>query len=507
MQPNRSSFRKITLWVLVIAIFSFAAFRFFSNHSSSSSNEFPLFTVEKSHLDINVTSTGTIQSRHSEVVRSQARGRLTATWVIDEGRVVTNGQLLVSLDSSDIEKDCASQEITVANAEASLIQAKEQLAIAEIDKESKLSSAELSLHLARLSLEKYEQGEYPQQLQDAESRIAVAQEELERANETLGWTRKLAAEGFVTRSDLQADELSLRQRKISLDAAITSMNVLTNYTAREQHAKLNSDVSQAERALDRAQRETRSNIVQAQTTVTAREQEFERQKDRLQLLKDQIVACKITAPTNGLVIYASTMQASRRRWGGEPLAAGSQIHQNQDLMFIPIDGKMIAQFTIPESELSKIKKDIPATITVDALPDFSIGGTLSKIGLLPDGANAWLNPDMNVYNCEVSINMCSTTNSSLLRAGMSCNISMSVASYDDIIAVPMQCVLRVGNEPCVFLLNGETPIPRPVKIGYDNGRLVHITDGLAPGEKIMLTPPLASATKSNENQPTPAPQP
>ncbi len=486
---------KKKIFISLAGVVLLAALVYFFTRNKSTVEEVPLYEVKRGPLDITVTATGTIQSRHSEVVKSQARGRNTILWIIEEGRVVTNGQMLVQFDATEIEKSHDLQEITVANASAALSQAKEALEVAKIDKESKLSTAELNLMLAKIALEKYENGEYPQQLQDAESKIAVAQEEVERASEAVGWTRKLAESGYVTRRDLQADELSLKQKQISLQAAITSMNLLTNYTAREQRATLTANVKQAERELDRAQRETRSIIAQAESTVLAKDLENRKQEDMLKQLKDDIAACRITAPTNGLVIYATTMQASRRRWGAEPPKPGSQIYQRQELMYIPSSGEMRVQFNVTEADIPKLALDKKALITTDVLPDLVAEGTLTKIGLLPDGQNAWLNPDMKVFNCEITIKENPVVNGESLRAGMSCNVQMFIESHKDVISVPLQCVLRVKDKTCVFIHENGEPKAVPVEIGYDNGRFVHILSGLNEGDKIMLTPPLESAAQ------------
>ena len=270
-------------FALIVVAAALAVFfgRRLTGGANGAREETPLFTVARGPLDITVTTPGTIQSRHSEIVRSKAQGRNAIIWIIEEGRTVTNGQLLVELDSSELEKQLTDQQIVVGNSEAALLQSREKLAIAEIEKDSNISQAELKLMLAKLEREKYIEGEYPQQLQDSGSKIALAQEEVERATEQLNWTRKLAEEGFVTRSDLQSDELSLRQKKLALDSAVVAMNLLTNYTARQQHAKLDSDISQAERDLDRATRQARANVSQAESDLAAREQENERQKRKL----------------------------------------------------------------------------------------------------------------------------------------------------------------------------------------------------------------------------------
>jgi hypothetical protein len=62
-----------------------------------------------------------VQSRRTAVVRSQAEGRNTVIWIIDEGRTVSNGQLLVELDASTLSDRRTDQQILVGNAESALI--------------------------------------------------------------------------------------------------------------------------------------------------------------------------------------------------------------------------------------------------------------------------------------------------------------------------------------------------------------------------------------------------
>ena len=463
----------------------------------------PLYTVREGPLTISVVTAGTVQSRRTATVRSQAEGRNTVIWIIDEGRTVSNGQLLVELDASALADRKTDQQILVGNADSSFVAATEKLAIARIEQESSVSAADLKLQLARLEQEKYQKGEFPQTLQESESKIALAHEEVERATESLGWTRKLATEGYLTRSEMQADEMALKQKQISLQAAITSLSVLTNYSSRQQQATLASNLRQAEMDLERVQRQTRANVVQAESDLKARELEAERQRSKLAYLEQQIVNCRILAPTNGVVIYHSTMQASRRRWGGEPLQAGSTVVERQELLQIPIDGDMIVELSVPESSLAKLKVGQPARIKADALPGVGFTGRLSKIGLLPDGRNAWLNPDLQLYNCEIELSQ-----STDLRSGMNCETDMVIEHHDRALFVPVQCVIRVAGQPVVYVMENGKAVKRPVTLGLDNNRVVHVTAGLAAGETVMLNPPLEAGTVPTGGAPsagTPAP--
>ena len=462
--------------------------------SGSGDETGPLYTVQEGPLTISVVTAGTVQSRRTVIVRSQAEGRNTVIWIIDEGRTVTNGQLLAELDASALADRKTDQQILVGNAGSALIAATEKLAIARIERESSVSAAELKLQLARLDQEKYQKGEYPQTLQESESKIALAREEVERAAESLGWTRKLAAEGYLTRSELQADEMAVRQKRISLEAAVTSMSVLTNYSSRQQKATLASNLSQAEMELERVQRQTRANVVQAESDLKARELEAERQRAKLSNLEQQIANCRIVAPTNGVVIYHSTMQASRRRWGGELLQAGSTVVERQELLQIPIDGDMIVELSVPESSLTKLKLGQAARVKVDALPGAEFTGRLSKIGLLPDGRNAWLNPDLQLYNCEIELDA-----SGDLRSGMNCETDMMIEHHERAFYVPIQCVIRVAGQPVVYVVEKGGAVKRPVTLGLDNNRVVHVVEGLAEGEQVQLNPPLEAGATTAAN--------
>lgn len=489
--PPKPWWRRRRAWFALLALLvaaTLVAARQFVAISPSS--DLPLYEVREGPLSISVKGAGTVQSLRNQIVRSQVGGRNTVIWIIDEGKQVTNGQLLVELDSSDFEDRLTDQQILVANANAALTQAKEKLEIALIEQRSSVAEAELKLHLSKLELEKYNQGEYPQQLQEAESKIALSREEAERSTENLNWSRRLAEEGYLTRSELQADELALKQKLTSEAAAVTALNVLTNFTARQQQATLDSNLQQAEMALERITRQMRANVIQAESDLRAKQLEADRQRSRLETYEEYVQNCKISAPTNGVAIYASTVQASRRRWGAQPLEAGATVVERQELIYIPIEGGMRVEVSVPESNLPKLELGQKALIKTDALPGSEFSGRLSKIGLLPDGRNAWLNPDLQLYNCDIELESYEG-----MRAGMNCEVNVMVTNYASVVSVPLQCVLRVQASPVVFVEKEGKVVKRPVKLGLDNNRMVHVLEGLSPGEQVLLTPPLEEGSR------------
>lgn len=452
----------------------------------TSGEQVPVFAVQRGPLTIAVTSGGSIQSRDKVVISSELEGNNTVIWVINEGVTVQPGDLLLEFDASDLVEKRNEQEIAVANAEANLIIAEEKLGITEGDCEAALLDREVDQMLANMALEKYQKGDYPQQVRQYEADIALADEELKRADEKLEWSERLAKEGFLTRTELQADDLALQRKKLDLEMSMTKMNVLTNYTVLQQRSTLESSRRKAERALARVKWQNKASLRQVETEVNARTRERDRATNRLEELNFQISKSKIYAPTNGMILYASTVQIASRKWWIKPLEVGSMAVERQELIYIPLESGMVVEVMIPEASLNKIDTGMPARVKIDAFPGRVFDGRLVKIGILPDGQSAQLNPDLKLYKCEIECDFKDIT----IRPGMSCDVELIKEAYEDALYVPVQCVVRVEGVPRVYVNDDGEWVPRIVRVGLDNNRMIHVLEGVRAGEEVMLAPPV-----------------
>jgi HlyD family secretion protein len=446
-----------------------------------------LFRVARGPLVISVDESGAIRAREMVVIKNEVEGRRSILSLVPEGRRVRKGDLLVELDSSSLVDAQVDQDIRVQNTQAAFINAEENLAVVENQTKSDVDKARLTLRFAEEDLRKYREGDYPNERTRAEAQITLAEEELARARETLKWSRTLAAEKFISQSELQADELLEKKRALDLELARNNLRLLTEYVYKRTIAQLESDVQQATMALERVTRKARADTVQAQANLKARKAEYRRQKARLERIQEQIGLCRIVAPADGQVIYATSAQ--QRRWNVEPLAEGTEVRQRQELIHLPATASTKAEINIHESNLEKVKLGMPAEITADALPGRVFRGTVARIAPLPDAQSMWMNPDLKVYRSDIHID----TRDEDLRTGMSCKARIIVAEYEDVLYVPIQCVMRVGGRPTVYVAHGRTVEPRVVKTGLDNNRMVHVLAGVQEGEAVLLAPPLAAA--------------
>jgi HlyD family secretion protein len=454
----------------------------------------PTYKVKRGNLTISYTESGTIKAKDQAIIRNEVEGKSSIVSVVPEGTRVKKGDLLVELNANTLSDQKIDQEISVQNTEAAFISAKETLAVAENQAKSDIDLAKLTLEFAKQDLEKYIKGDYLYSLDEADAKIALAEEELARAEQTLIDSNQLAAEKYISQMELQAD--SIAKKKCELDALLAkkSRDLLTEYTYKRQVAQYDSNVSQAKMAMERIERSAHASVIQAQADLKAKESEYNRQQDKLKKMNDQLAKTKIYAPTDGLVIYATSVNSDR--WdNGSPLNVGREVGEKEELIYLPAGDASKAEVAIHEAYLKKTEKGMPAIITVDAMPGKTYFGNIMTIAPLPDGQRMWMNPDLKVYKAEISID----DNDPMLRTGMGCQTEIVIEQMKNVVYIPLQAVVKVGAEPTVYVKKGNNFEARKVKTGLDNNKMIHIISGLKDGEIVLLSPPLKSAAAETEN--------
>lgn len=473
--------------IVVICVLAFLGFKSL-NGAKDANADVATFPVRKGHLTISVLEAGTIKAREQIILKNELEGRTQILTLIEEGTRVKKGDLLVELDGAALTDAKIDQEIKTMNAEAAYIGAKESLAVVKNQAQSDIDLATLTLKFAKQDLGQYEKGQFPNDKTAADNEIKLAEEELKRAQYTFDWSKTLFAEKYISETEYTTDEIALKRTKNKLQLANNDYDFLTEFTYHRQIEQLTSDVNQTEMALERTQAKARADVVQAEADLKAKEAEYNREQAKLDKIKDQLSKTKILAPADGLAIYASTAQRGRWRGSNEPLDKGQEVHERQELIYLPTADSSKVEVDIHEAHLKKLQTGLPAIITVGAMADKEFLGELERIAPLPDSQSMWMNPDLKVYNADIMID----GDTPSLRTGMSCQVEIIVAQLDDVMYVPVHAVITVEGQPTVYVVEGGEQVARSVEIGLDNNRMIHIVSGLEPGELVSLAPPLKS---------------
>jgi len=457
----------------------------------------PLYEVERGPLTIDVSVSGTIKSRDQVILKSEVEGQTTILYLIEEGTEVKEGDLLVELDSSNLQDNLVDQEIQVQNAQASLVNATENLEVTKNQATSDVNQAELALQFAKEDLDNYINGDYPIALKEAETSVRLSEAEKKRAEEELVGSQRLVDKGFITRTEFEADEQQAIKAGMDLELAVQRKRLLEDFTQKRKLTELESDVEQAEMALDRVQRKAKADVVQAEADLRARQLQYDRESGKFEKLQAQIEKTKIYAPTSGVVVYA-TSGGRRGPMMSEPLDEGQSVRERQELIYLPTTSAFVADVSVHESQLAKLSVGLPVHVTVQAIPGKSFWGRVASIAPMPNAQSMWLNPDLKVYSTDIHLQ----GDTEGLRTGMGCEGQIIVDEYEDVVYVPVQAVVRIGGEPTVYLAKSDGYEPRTVKLGMDNNRMAHIIEGLEPGDQVLLAPPLGGSDSPSESAET-----
>lgn len=493
---SRISWLAVSFFLVLVVI----GYLIFSKDDSQrmKTSEQPVFSVQQGPLTISVTEAGTIRPREQIILKNEVEGQTVILFLIEEGKEVKNGDLLVELDASQLEDQRVNQQIQVINAEATFINGRENLEVVKNQAQADVDQATLDLEFARQDLIQYQEGEYPKLEKEAKTKITLAEETLTNAKNTYEWSKKLNKEKYISETELKRDGLAWQKARLDLELANDALDLLQKFTLKRRMAELESNLRQTTMALDRVQRKVAADIAQAEARLKASQAEYKQQQDKLDKIKVQIGKTKIYAPMDGTVIYATSTKMSWHS-SDEPLDEGQAVRERQELIHLPTTSSYNAEVKIHESSLEKIRTGLPVRITIDALPDRTFTGTVASIAPLPDPTSTFMNPDLKVYNSVIHID----GNGQNLRNGMSCQAEIIVDQFDKAIYVPVQAVIRLNGRPSAYVVRGNEFVPQPVKIGLDNNRMVHVLEGLNPGETVLLAPPLTASSRTTQDMPQP----
>ena len=152
--------------------------------------------VQRGDLVVTITEGGQLNAIQSVTVVSMVQGQPRIISIVAEGSQAKKGDLLVELDSSELQERLNQQEVNYQNALASYNKSVSDREIKKSQNESGILEAELNVEFAEIDLRKYRDGEWPQTFKKCESDITIAEAELRRAQDRLSWTDKLFEKGF-----------------------------------------------------------------------------------------------------------------------------------------------------------------------------------------------------------------------------------------------------------------------------------------------------------------------
>ncbi len=446
------------------------------------------YVVDRGSFEISVPASGELAALKQIEIRNRLEYRSAITELVDEGTYVNKGDMLVSFAKDEVQDKITDAEDAVNTAEATLVAAQAKLDIRISAGESEIAKAELAKELAGLALRGWEEGEVVSARQKLNLEIKTADMDYSRLFDKFEESKELVRQQFISQDDYRTDEINMIKAKARLDQAKLDSEVYENYQHPQDQAQRQSDVEQAAaerlRVEDRLKAELETNRVE----VTSKEHQLRSRKQRLDDLREQLELCTILAPSDGLVVYAASLETHRWSRGDRgDLQVGGEVRKNELIMVLPDISEMTAEIKVNESLTGLIEAGQRVIVSSDAIADVAIEGEVISIGVLAE-SGGWRDPNRRDYTVKVLL---SGIDGLGLKPSMRCKAEIYVGVVEDAIYVPLQAVYREGTDAFVYVPDSAGYSQRRIALGKASGLYVEITDGLDQGDIVLLREPKA----------------
>ncbi|MEE2738139.1 MAG: HlyD family efflux transporter periplasmic adaptor subunit [Planctomycetota bacterium] len=436
----------LAIVMIVLAVIVIGGFILFGTNIVSGEDEqenILTYDVTKGPLVVTVTEDGNLESASNKELKSQVKGGSSILFIVEDGTRVEAGELLVELDSSGIESQLDQQKIVVEKARASKIQ------------------AETDWEVAKISIKEYLEGIFKKDMQLCDGNITIAKENLSSAENSLEYTQRMMRKGYATQLQLESQAFAVERAKLDLAAAETDKEILVKFSKVKTLTDLEAKRDAAE-----------AKMLSEQVT-------FKAEGDTLTDLEGQMDFCKIVAPQSGMVVYAN----QRSRWGqqGAQIEEGASVRERQSIIKLPDLTQMQVKVTVHESKVESLRRGMRANLKIQ---DRELQGTVVRIATQPE-PGGFMSANIKEYATIVKIDGTPED----LKPGMTAAVEILVAKKDDVLTIPVQCIVETGKKfYCWVQTEGNEVEKREVILGPSNDKVIEVKDGLNEGDQVLLNP-------------------
>lgn len=416
--------------------------------------------VTRGPLRIHLIESGVLKPQQSITYRSPLSGReAEIVTLVPEGTRVQKGDLLVKLDTTELERE-------LQRAVQNLRQVQVDQTVAKLERDEAAANT-LALTKGGMALTGEEE----------RFRLELAEKRVERLRTELESLQPLLDKGYITREELDRVAFELEQAEAEASMARRKADVFVASTRP-------LEIQRAERQL--AQREAQLQNAEAKLDAA---------KSQVTWLNEMIARCSIYARQSGLVVHEELLAANPRR----KVRLGDRVTSSQGLVTIPEVGHMIVETSVREADLQKVKEGQSAVTRLDAFPDARLDGKVVRVGTMARDSGTQVFAEKR-FDVIVELGPSELE----LRPEMTARVEILVQELPDALMAPVNAIFERED---YFVAHVVTPWgmrTKQVGVGLSNGTYVEVLTGLREGDRLSLRDVVSVGTPE-ESGPSVAP--
>lgn len=443
---------------------------------------------------------GTVESPFTARISPKSAGRI-ASVTVREGAEVKPGQVLVTLDTAEIEGQILQQQAAVSEARSRLAQAQLTAGATGVGVESQIRQQQATvtstqtqyrqtqevvqsqLASARATVTdadaKVKQAEAS--VRNAEASLSAAEANLRNAKARYERVRRLYEGGFIAAQDVDdaRTQVDAQQGQVDVARAQVSAAQSSVASAQAQRRSAQEQVDVVRRQGVATLANQRAAIEQARaglSTATANRAQTPAYQQNLAALQASVDAAEgqlrqaiarrqdtvLTSPIEGSV-------TARAADPGSLASPGTPVVTVQYLKWLYVTANA------PVEESAHVKAGQTVTVSLDAFPGEDFTGRIVE-----------LNPAADPQSRQITFRVRLENPQGRIHPGMYARVQVVVDRVDAKVAVPLGAVKTTTAGSTVTLLNDQDEATTvPVEIGAQDGDFVEIKSGVVAGQRVV----------------------
>jgi HlyD family secretion protein len=431
--------------IVILVVLGIGVYVWQSQQTPATTATMQTTTVRRGSLAATVSAAGNVSAVNQIALAFQTSGVVTKVNVT-VGSLVKKDQVLMELDSTDLNLALKNAQTNLASAQANYEQTSADLNYALRNAQSSLGTAQANLNAA-----------IAKNAQNPNS-LLIARASLDKATITLQQAQaeynKIAWRADVGMSSQAA---TLQQATIDYQTALANYK-MTEVTINDTALKeAQAQYASAQVALEQAQKNLDTKLRTAQASLDSAKLSLEQAQRNLD-------KAKIIAPFDGVVAAVNYSV-------GDSVGASAAVTV-VDLAHLQI------KVSVAEVDLAKIKVGNPAQVTLDALPGKTY--TAQVIAVSPSGTIT-----QGVVNYPVLLELMNVDDA--IKPGMTANLTIEVERRDNVLLIPTRAVRTQGNQRIVTVQAQGQLIPTRITTGLSSDTFIEVTSGLQEGDVVVVT--------------------
>jgi HlyD family secretion protein len=444
---------------------------------------------------------GSVEAPFNVKIAAKVTGRLDYM-PFREGDRVTQGQVLARINPSELEAQVRQQEAAVSEAMSRLAQARITRNATNVSVTTQIRQQQAAVKSAQANFNQVQQN-YKEQVAGAKAAVTDAQGRVDNANSAIAnasanirsaqanlanvqvrydRTYSLYKQGFIAAQDVDDARTQVDVQKSAVDVAGGQLEgakaALKSAIAQRESAQgqesivetkgrfdieaARESLNQVKAGLDLARANTAQepaylqNIAALRSTVSVAQAQ-------LRFAQAQFAGTSIHSSIDGYVT-ARFMDPGAIATAGEPILTVQAIRQ------------VYVTTSAPEEISHSIYLGLPAEIAFDALPGRKFVGKITQI-----------NPAADPQSRQFVVRVTLDNPQNLIKPGMFARVRMVIERVRNAIVVPREAVQPDKTGSTIVVVDDrKVAHRRPVQTGAQDAVGIAITQGIQPGEKVIV---------------------